>query len=105
MLAGRRHPRRAQPADERAGENGGAQRIALEGAGADHRATLVIKIEHRGEADIQPDRQHFGRHQPAAVFGQCFCIRLGGQRTHRRQAYEALAQALHATALLVDGED
>ncbi|MNM90509.1 hypothetical protein D3C81_1027740 [compost metagenome] len=102
MLAGRRHARRMHATGERAGQLRSALRVALEGTAADHRAALVIEVEHRREAQVQSDRQHFGRHQPAALLGQALGIGIVSNGAHRRQAHEALAQSLHPTPFLVD---
>ena len=56
--------------------------IALEGAAADHGAALVIQVQHRGETEVQAHGQHFGRHQPAALFGQILGVVIVGIGAH-----------------------
>ncbi|MCY1355870.1 hypothetical protein D9M69_423070 [compost metagenome] len=104
VLAGRRHAGGVHAADEGAGQRRGPLGVTLEGAAADHGAALVVEVENRREAEVEPDRQHLGRHQPAALLGQPLGIGVVGQGAHRRQAHEALAQTLHPSAFLVDGE-
>ncbi|MNZ73173.1 hypothetical protein D3C78_915780 [compost metagenome] len=65
----------------------------------------MIEVQHRSEAQVQAHRQHFGGHQPTALLGQVFSIVVIGNRTHRRQAYKTLAQALDPTTLLVHRQD
>lgn len=101
MLAGGGHAGTVHATDESPGEQSGALGITLERTGADHGAALVIQIQHRGETQVEADRQHFGGHDPATLLSEVFGIRIVGNGTHRRQAHEALAQALHATTFLV----
>lgn len=104
MLAGGGHPGGMHAANESTGKQRGTLRVALEGAATDHGAALVIEIQHRRETQVEAYRLHFGRHQPATVLSQLFGIGVVGDRAHRRQAHEALAQALHAPSFLVDGQ-
>jgi len=105
MLAASCHARRIHAANECASQLCGTLRVAFEGTAANHRAALVVEVEHRSEAEVQADREHLGGHQPAALLGQVLGIGIVGDGAHRRQAYEALAQALHAAAFLVDRKD
>ncbi len=104
VLAGRRHARLLHATDERRSQLRGTLRVTLEGTTADHRAALMIEVEYRREAEIQADGQYLGRHQPAAVLGQLLGVVIVGDGAHRRQAQEALAQALHPSAFLIHGQ-
>ncbi len=101
MLAGGRHARAVHAANERTGQQRGTLRIRFERTGPDHGAALVIEIQHRGEAQVQANGQHLGGHDPAALLGQVFGVRVVGNGAHRRQSHETLAQALDPPALLV----
>ncbi|MNP16992.1 hypothetical protein D3C76_1094090 [compost metagenome] len=105
MLAACRHACGVHTANKGAGQHGGTLRITFERAAADYGAALVIKVQHWGETQVQTNRQHFRSHQPAALLGQVFGIVVVGNRAHRRQAYKALAQALHPATLLVDRQN
>ncbi|APC20792.1 hypothetical protein BME99_10230 [Pseudomonas protegens] len=104
VLAGSGHAGAVHTADKRTGEQRRLFGVALESPAAHHRAALVIKVQYRGEAQVQPHRQHLGGHDPATLLGQVLGIRIVGQSTHGRQAHKALAQTLHPTALLVHGQ-
>ncbi|MNF59659.1 hypothetical protein D3C84_412540 [compost metagenome] len=65
----------------------------------------MIEVQHRSEAQVQADRQHFGGHQPTAFFGQYLGIGVVGNGTHGRQAHKPLAQSLDAPTFLVHGQD
>lgn len=76
-------------------------RIAVERTLADRRAA-VADVQHRRKADVDILCDHFRRHQPAGLLRQTTAflrIVQRGERLRRRQAGEALAEALYAPAL------
>ncbi|MNE07041.1 hypothetical protein D3C80_996460 [compost metagenome] len=101
VLAGGSHPGAVHPADECTREQGSALGITFERTGANNGAALVIQVQHRGKAQVQANGQHFGGHDPAALLGQVFGVRVVGNGAHGGQSHESLAQALHAAALLI----
>ena len=58
--------------------------LTSETAIANHRAALVIEIQHRSKAEVQSYRQYFAGHQPTTMFGQLFSIGTISQITHCR---------------------
>jgi hypothetical protein len=85
-------------------------RVAVKAAVADDAAAAVVEIEHRRKAEVDArGAQLGGKHLARRRCG------LGGahgvahpqlaQRTHRRQAREAVgAKPLHATAFMIDAD-
>ena len=106
MLAAGPHATGAQPLTERRGEIDHHRRIAMEGTIADHPGRTVIEIQHRGEGIVDAvGPQLGGQHQagrpcqlPAGLGIGCVAL---PQRTHRWQAGEAIAEALHAPPLVI----
>ena len=101
VFAGSGHPRLMHAADESGRQRGGPLRITLESATANHRTALVVEIQYRREAQIQANRQHLGRHQPAAMLGEHLGIVVVGDGAHRRQTQKALAQTLYPATFLI----
>ena len=105
MLAGRGHTCRAHATNKCSRQLCGALRIPLESAATNHGTALMIQIQHRRKAQIQPHRQYFGGHQPATVLGQDVGIGVIGNGAHRRQSYKTLTQTLHPPTLLIDSQE
>ncbi len=110
VLADRDHPRVVHPLHPGAGELGDGLGIAMERPVADHRAEPAVEIEHRRERQVEPAGAQLRRHQPTGEARRLEPARpvLVEQLTvpgGRRQACHALAEALHAAAFLVRGND
>ena len=74
-----------------------------------HRAMIAIEIEYRSETEIESRGQYLGGQQPAGFPAQPSAVRpIAGHRLaktlHRRQRGVVLPQALHPSALLIDGQ-
>ena len=81
----------------------------MEGAIADDFAGAVVEGEHRREAEVDAAGAQLGGQHVAGCrrrFQGAGGIRVPqrAQRAHRRQHGEAVAEALHAAAVVVDGD-
>ena len=78
----------------------------VKGAVADDLADAAVEVEHRREAEIDPDGAQFGRHQPAAGLRQAagalgVLVVDAPEFADRRQRGKAVAKALHPPAFVV----
>ncbi len=76
VFAGGGHAGTVHATNEGACQQSGALGVAFERTRADYGAALVVQVQHRGEAQVEADRQHFSCHDPAALFSQVLGIRL-----------------------------
>src|SRR5438128_1880202 len=79
----------------------------MQRAVADHRAAAVIQVQHRREAEIDTMRAELGcNHVADGGRGLARHVAVAvpelAEHAHRRDGGEALAEALHATTLVVD---
>ena len=110
VLADAGHPSGVQPVEESRGEMRDGIGVAMEGPVADHGAGAVVEIEHRREAEVDAmGAQLAGQHeaQPRRLARGAGHVALPelAQRAHRRYRGEAVAEALHAAALVIDGDE
>ncbi len=109
VLAGGSHAGTAHAADIGSGERRHHRRIAVKSAVTDDTADAAVDIEHRRETEVDTHAAQLDRHQPAGGFGQRHrprrrLIMHAAERGERRQRREPGAQALHPSALLIDGD-
>ena len=112
VLAAATHARQQQPVQQRARQLGDDLRARVQGAIANHRAAAPVHIQHGREGQINAAGAQLGRQHIAASRGRAQRpqrpalgrIPQAAQAAHGRQAGKApLAQALHAPALVIDG--
>ncbi len=109
MLADRLHAGRLQAVHQRRGQRRDHIRVGMEGAVTDDATDAAIEIEHWREAEIDIGGPQLGRHQPAGRRrhrprpARLAVVDLA-EAAHRRQHREALAEALHAPALVIDAD-
>ena len=83
----------------------------MQRAVADDLGEAAIEIDARREAHVDADGAQLGRHEPAARRRPPSSARSRSssyslpERAQRRQAEERLAEALHAAAFLIDGDE
>ena len=104
MLAGGFHARFMHAGDKAARHRQRNLRILMEGAVADRRADMA-EVQHRREADVDIHGDHLRRHLPPCLLRQLAAtlrIVQRRERLHCGQRGEAVAEALDASALLID---
>src|SRR3546814_1939803 len=94
MLAGGGHTGGVHATDEGTCQQRGTLGVAFEGTTADHRAALIVEVQHRGETQIEADRQYFSGHDPAALLGQVFGIRRSEEHTSELQSLMRISYAV-----------
>ena len=110
VFAAGSHASQTQTLTQGACQHGDYPGITVEGSIADDAANAVIEIEHGGEAEIDSAGAQLGRehiadvgcnpHGNQRIFHPAFT-----QRPHARQYGESIgAEALHATAFMIDGD-
>ena len=77
---------------------------------ADHLGETEVAVDAGREAHVDPDRAQLGRHEPTQRrrgFQRALLILVveAAERAKRRQGEERLAEALHAPAFVVDGDE
>ncbi len=115
VLAAVRHAGEREAVHQALREHRHDARVAMERAIADHRARPVVEVEHRRERQVdaarrrgrrrarsrRPSRARVATSAPRARVG----VPQRAEASHRRQHDEAVAtKALHAAALVVDGD-
>jgi hypothetical protein len=110
MLADRSHAAVAQTADQSCAQRADSDRVEMQRPVADHRASAVIQVEHRREAEIQPVGRQLGGNDIAR--GPCrrlarlsVAIPQAAQCPHGGKRGEALAEPLHPSALVVHADE
>ena len=107
MLGHGGDPALRKTAHETCAERAHGGRIEVQRTVADHRAAAVIQVQHRREAEIDAMRAEL-RRDDVADGGRGLARHVAvavpelAERAHRRDGSEALAEALHATTLVVD---
>ena len=109
VLAAGTHAGAPQPLDQGAGQLHDRERVAMEGTIADDAAAPPVEVEHRRKRKVDAaTAQLDGEHETDVMRGAERCVRIAlpqfAQAAHRRQAGKAFATALHAAALVVDGD-
>ena len=107
MLADARHARRGEARLQRFGQHGDRVGILVQRAIADHARLAVVHVEHRREAEVHAVRlQLAADHEAATARGGERLRRIAvpelAEFPHRRDRREAVLEALHAPALVID---
>ncbi len=109
MLADRGHARGVEARLQRLGEHRDHVRVAVQRAIADHARLAVVHVQHGSEAEVHAvGLQLATDHEAAAARGgerlRGIAVPELAQLGHRRDGREAVAEALHAAALVVGGD-
>ncbi len=107
MLADAHHAGGVQARLQRLGQHRDGVRIGVQRAIADDARFAIVDVEHGCEAEVHAVRlQLAADHEAAAARGgqslRGVAVPELAQRAHRRDGGEAVAEALHAAALVVD---
>ena len=84
-------------------------RIGMKRPMTDHRTGACVEVEHRREAEIDAAGAELGGDQAPPALGSDECavaiaIEMLAELAHRRNRREAVLKALHATTLVIDGD-
>ena len=109
MLAHGAHAGVGEALDDRAGERADGVGVEMQRAVADHAASAVVEVEHRREAEVDAVRAELGaddvRRGARRLLRQVpVAVPEPAELAHRRDAAEAVAEALHPAAFMVDAD-
>src|SRR5688572_28486214 len=109
MLAHGAHAGVGEALDDRAGERADGVGVEMQRTVADHAASAVVEVEHRREAEVDAVRAELGADDVGRGARRLFrqlpiAIPQTAELAHRRDAAEAVAEALHPAAFMVDAD-
>ena len=109
MLAHRRHAGVGEALHDGRREGADSVRVEMQRAVADHRARPVVEVQHRREAEIDAVRPELrtddvGRAARRLLRERLVAVPQAPQVAHRRDGGEAIPEALHPPALVVDAD-
>ena len=108
MLAHRGHAGIGEALDDRGSQRADGIRVEMQCTVADHAAPAVVEVEHRREAEIDAVRAELGADDVCRR--ACGCLAFSRSRSHGGRARalarscEAVAEALHPPAFVVDAD-
>ena len=107
VLAAVGHAGQQQTMGHAAGQHGNHARVVVEGPVADDGGTSPVQIQHRREGEVHPGSTQLLAHAAAHLGGlaagrQHVRVPALAQGTHGGDGREALAEALHTAALVID---
>src|SRR5262245_18725199 len=105
MLAASKHATASQPLDNPPARRRNLIGVGAKGAIADDRVAGIGKnVQHRSEVEIDPDRGKLSRCCQTHLVSKVPAAR-ASDRGGGRQVRERFGQAMHAAALLIDGDE